>query len=95
MNKIFGNAEEKYLKRVELFATSDGDVLSYDAAGTLKVPYEGLLDLLQKDLVIVNVNDVFQVPVGFKVNGVAIDVYCLDVSSTVAKATYKSSNKIA
>ncbi|MPM13110.1 hypothetical protein SDC9_59465 [bioreactor metagenome] len=95
MERIFANAEEKFLKKVELFAKADTDILTYDSAATNQVPYEGLLELLKKDLVVVNVNGVYQHPVSFKINGQAIEVYCLDMATTPTKKTYKSKNKVA
>lgn len=95
MERIFANAEEKFLKKVELFAKADNDVLTYDKEAKEQVPYEGLLDLLKKDLVIVNVAGVYQHPVSFKVVGQAIEVYCVDMTAAPAKKTYKSKNKAA
>ena len=96
MNKIFANAEEKFLMRIEVFATGDNTVLTFDKEGQNKIPFEGLIELLVKNLIVVKVGDAYQVPVGFKVNGNVVEVYCLDVSTaTVAKRTYKSANKIS
>ena len=95
MERIFADAEEKFLKKVELFAKADEDVLTYDKEARNQVPYEGLLDLLKKDLVIVNVSGVYQHPVSFKINGQAIEVYCVDMTTTPTKKTYKSKNKAA
>lgn len=95
MNKIFANSEEKFLKKIEVFATGDNAVLTFDKEGQNKIPFEGLVDLLVKNLIVVKVGDAYQVPVGFKVNTNVVEVYCLDVSTTVAKRTYKSDNKIS
>lgn len=96
MNKIFANSEEKFLKRIEVFATGDNTVLTFDKEGNNKIPFEGLIELLVKNLIVVNVVDTYQVPVGFKVNNNVVEVYCLDVSTaTVAKKTYKSADKIS
>ena len=96
MNKIFANSEEKFLKRIEVFATGDNEVLTFDKEGQNKIPFEGLIELLVKNLIIVNVADTYQVPVGFKVNTNVVEVYCLDVSTaTVEKRTYKSADKIS
>ena len=96
MNKIFANSEEKFLKRIEVFATGDNTVLTFDKEGQNKIPFEGLIDLLVKNLIVVKVGETYQVPVGFKVNDNVVEVYCLDVSAaTVAKKTYKSANKIS
>ena len=95
MNKIFANSEEKFLKRIEVFAKEADPVLSFDKEGTNKIPFEGLIDLLVKNLIVVNVENTYQVPVGFKVNNNVVEVYCLDVSTSVAKKTYKSANKIS
>lgn len=94
MNKLFANAEEKFLKRIEVFAKGDNQNLTFDKAGKENIPFEGLLELLAKDLIVVNVSDTYQVPVGFKVNSNVVEVYCLDVSSSVEKRTYKSAEKI-
>ena len=95
MNKIFANSEEKFLKRIEVFATGDNTVLTFDKEGQNKIPFEGLIELLVKNLIVVNVENTYQVPVGFKVNNNVVEVYCLDVSTAVAKKTYKSANKIS
>lgn len=95
MNKIFANSEEKFLKRIEVFAKGDNQVLTFDKEGNNKIPFEGLVELLVKNLIVVKVGDAYQVPVGFKVNVNVVEVYCLDVSTTVAKRTYKSDNKIS
>lgn len=95
MNKIFANSEEKFLKRIEVFATGDNTVLTFDKEGNNKIPFEGLIELLVKNLIVVNVEDTYQVPVGFKVNNNVVEVYCLDVSTSVVKKTYKSDNKIS
>ena len=96
MNKIFANSEEKFLKRIEVFAKGDNQVLTFDKKGENKIPFEGLIELLVKNLIVVNVADTYQVPVGFKVNTNVVEVYCLDVSTaTVEKKTYKSANKIS
>ena len=96
MNKIFANSEEKFLKRIEVFAKGDNQVLTFDKEGKNKIPFEGLIELLVKNLIVVNVNDTYQVPVGFKVNTNVVEVYCLDVSTaTVEKRTYKSADKIS
>ena len=95
MNKIFANSEEKFLKRIEVFATGDNAVLTFDKEGQNKIPFEGLIELLVKNLIVVNVENTYQVPVGFKVNNNVVEVYCLDVSATVEKKTYKSDNKIS
>ena len=95
MNKIFANSEEKFLKRIEVFAKGDNQVLTFDKEGNNKIPFEGLIELLVKNLIVVNVADTYQVPVGFKVNNNVVEVYCLDVSTSVAKKTYKSANKIS
>lgn len=95
MEKIFARADEKFLKKVELFAKADNDVLTYDSAAKNKVSYKDLLDMLKKDLVLVNVGGTYQHPVSFKINGQAVEVYCLDVSTTPTKKTYKSENKTA
>lgn len=94
MNQLFAKAEEKFLKRIEVFSKGDNQVLTFDKEGNNKVPFEGLVELLKKDLIVVNVTDVYQVPVGFKVNGNVVEVYCLDVTSAVTKKTYKSANKL-
>lgn len=96
MKKIFANSEEKFLKRIEVFAKEgDNQVLTFDKEGKNKIPFEGLIELLVKNLIVVNVNDTYQVPVGFKVNTNVVEVYCLDVSTSVAKKTYKSADKIS
>lgn len=95
MNKIFANSEEKFLKRIEVFAKGDNQVLTFDKEGNNKIPFEGLIELLVKNLIVVNVADTYQVPVGFKVNNNVVEVYCLDVSTSVEKKTYKSANKIS
>ena len=95
MNKIFANSEEKFLKRIEVFATGDDTVLTFDKEGQNKIPFEGLIDLLVKNLIVVKVGETYQVPVGFKVNDNVVEVYCLDTSTTVQKRTYKSDNKIS
>lgn len=96
MEKIFAKADEKYLKRVELFATGDNTVLYYDSAKSKqKVPFEGLLEMLKKDQVVINVGDVLYNPVSFKIVGQAVEVYCCDMTSTPTKKTYKSDNKIS
>lgn len=95
MNKLFASSEEKFLKRIEVFAKGDNQVLTFDKNGENEIPFEGLVELLVKDLIVVNVEDTYQVPVGFKVNDNVVEVYCLDVSATVEKKTYKSANKIS
>lgn len=95
MNKIFANSEEKFLKRIEVFATGDNSVLTFDKEGNNKIPFEGLIELLVKNLIVVNVADTYQVPVGFKVNGNVVEVYCLDTSTSAEKRTYKSADKIS
>ena len=95
MNKIFANSEEKFLKRIEVFAKGDNQVLTFDKEGKNKIPFEGLIELLVKNLIVVKVGEAYQVPVGFKVNSNVVEVYCLDDSTTVAKKTYKSANKIS
>lgn len=46
MNKIFANSEEKFLKRIEVFAKGDNQVLTFDKKGENKNPFEGLIELL-------------------------------------------------
>ena len=95
MKKIFANSEEKFLKRIEVFAKGD-NVLTFDKEGKNKIPFEGLIELLVKNLIVVNDANTYRVPVGFKVNDNVVEVYCLDVSTaTVVKKTYKSADKIS
>lgn len=67
LNKLFQDADEKYLSSVVLYAkdTSDGFVYA-DAGNTVNVDRETLLNLCMKGLVVVLYKGVYHRPVYFK-----------------------------
>lgn len=94
MIKVFADSEEKYLMKVVVYATGDNEVMKYAKDGA-EVSFEDAKDLASKGLLVVNVNDVYQEVVGYKVNSNHFEVYCLDMSDAATKQTYKSANKVA
>lgn len=52
-NKIFGNAEEKYLNSVVLFGNGDDSVLTYDSAHKNQVPATEVKNLFMKGLLLI------------------------------------------
>lgn len=67
LNKIFQDAEEKYLASVVLYAKDSSDGFAYaDAGHTTNVDRETLLNLCMKGLVLVLYKGVYHRPVYFK-----------------------------
>ena len=91
VQRIFGNADEKFQKTVVLYGKST--FLWYDKTGnTNKVPYEDAINLLTKGNVIIVDTNVAYFPVLFKKNSQAIEVICSNESVNGAKS-YKSADK--
>lgn len=92
--EIYSNSEQKFLRRVVVYASGDNAVMKLSKGGK-DISFEDAQELATKGLLVVNVSDVYQEVVGYKVNGQAFEVYCLDMSAAPAKKTYKSANKKA
>ena len=84
MSKLYANSEEKYLKKVILYAkdTSDGFVYA-DSGLTQNVGHDELLDLCLKGLVTVLYKSVYHTPVYFKdVSGTVTLTIATKISAT-------------
>lgn len=92
MEKIFANADEKYLENVILYAQSD-NFLYLEKGHANKVGAEDLLNLCMKGKVLVNKADTFYAPIAFKKESTYVSVTIETGSSATAAITVlKSAN---
>lgn len=92
MNKIFHDANEKYLRSVVLYTKASGDTYLYlDSANKTTINRADLLNLCQKGYVSVSYNGETYVPVSFKDSGSVVTITIATVSaSTFAVKTFTS-----
>lgn len=96
MNKIFGDAKDKYVASVVLYGHTD-TYLYEDAGHTQAVNRETLLDLCMKGLVLVAYNDAFYYPISFTDNttDVSVDIVTEVGASSSTAVTLKSKEATA
>lgn len=85
MNKIFADAEEKYVKTVVVYADADDGHLFYDSSKSQKIPKDELLNLFLKGMVIF-LTDEYLIPVAYKESGGAAVVTAIHESAETATA---------
>lgn len=98
MNRLFVDAEEKYLSKVVLYAKATSDGFLYtDAAATQNINRSDLLNLCMKGLVLVSYNGSFYAPIYFKDNttDVSVTIATNVASSGSASLTLKSKEATA
>lgn len=75
MDKKFANSEEKYLKKVVLYAKDSSDGYLYtDSTTTMNINRVDLLNLCMKGLAIISYKGAFHAPVIFKDSGGTVTV---------------------
>lgn len=96
MNKIFGDAKDKYVSNVVLYGHSD-NYLYLDEGHTEAVNRETLLDLCMKGLVLVAYDDAFYYPISFTDNttDVSVDIVTEVGASSSTAVTLKSKEATA
>lgn len=76
LNKVYSGYEDKNVKTIVLYATSDSGHLSIDDKGKTKLNKDELLSLLMKGFVVVELDDAYYVPTKFSVTGTYVTVVC-------------------
>lgn len=91
MNKIFGDAKDKYVSNVVLYGHSD-NYLYLDEGHTEAVNRETLLDLCMKGLVLVSYSGSYYAPISFTDNTTDVSVVIATSigASSSASVTLKS-----
>lgn len=87
--KIYANSSDKFTKTVMLYAKSADTKLYLDSGTTTTVSMDGLMELLEQNLVMVNYNGAVYAPVSYKDNTTAIEVSIWDVYASSAPAAVK------
>lgn len=93
MEKIFIDAEEKYVGGVVLYGNGDDSVLTFDAAHENQVPAETLKGLFLKGILIVKNDNKFYKPVRLEDKTTHFDVVVVDENLSSADfKNFKSAN---
>lgn len=93
MEKIFIDAEEKYVGGVVLYGNGDDSVLTFDAAHENQVPAETLKGLFLKGILIVENENKFYKPVRLEDKTTHFDVVVVDENLSSADfKNFKSAN---
>ena len=93
MEKIFIDAEEKYVGGVVLYGNGDDSVLTFDAAHENQVPAETLKGLFLKGILIVENENKFYKPVRLEDKTTHFDVVVVDENLSSAEfKNFKSAN---
>ena len=93
MEKIFIDAEEKYVGGVVLYGNGDDSVLTFDAAYKNQVPAETLKGLFLKGILIVKNENKFYKPVRLEDKTTHFDVVVVDENLSSADfKNFKSAN---
>lgn len=83
MNKIFQDADEKYLSSVVLYAKTSGDTYLYEeSTNKTTVNRATLLNLCMKGLVLISLDGTFYPVVSFKDSGSVVTVTVATTSSS-------------
>ena len=94
MNNQFAKSEEKFLKKVVLYAKDTSDGYAYtDDAKTATITRADLLNLCMKGLVLVSYKNVFHTPVFFKDDGSTVTLTIATAISASASASLELKSK--
>lgn len=88
-NKVFSDAEEKYVKTTIVYATADDGELYYDAGHTTMIAKDDLFNMFLKGMVIM-MSDEYLKPVAYKESAGAGMVTAVHENSTVIALNFYS-----